>query len=125
MIVYLLTLYLRQELRDVGSINIGLFSIEAALIMLANHGQERHIPGPWVLISSNIVEICLFRMSTIPIGAVIVFQTDDAMVLGTANIYQVFGIFGIAQIPSLGLATPLNRWIEAPTKRALRRRFNV
>lgn len=105
--------------------NIGLFSIATALVMLARHGQSLRIPGPWAMISRNIMGIYLFHMPMIVIGAVIVFRTDDAAVLGSATVYHVLGIFAIALMLSLGLAALLNRWIETPTQRALRRRFNV
>ncbi len=105
--------------------NIGLFSIATALIMLSSHGQSWRIPGPWAMISRNIMGIYLFHMPMIVIGALIIFRTDDATVLGSATIYHVLGIFVIALILSLGLAALMNRWLETPTQRALRRRFNV
>ena len=105
--------------------NIGIFSIATALVMLASRGQSLRIPGPWAMISRNIMGIYLFHMPMIVIGAVIVFRTDDAAVLGSATVYHVLGIFAMALFLSLGLAALLNRWIETPTQRALRRRFNV
>ncbi len=77
------------------------------------------------MISRNIMGIYLFHMPMILIGAVIVFRTDDATVLGTATVIHVLAIFGIALVLSLGLAALLNRFIEVPTQSALRRRFDV
>jgi peptidoglycan/LPS O-acetylase OafA/YrhL len=105
--------------------NIGLFSLATALILLAGHGHPLRIPGPWALISRNIMGIYLFHMPMIVVGAIIVFRTDDADILGSANVLHVLGIFGIALILSIGLAAVLNRVIEAPTQRLLRRRFQV
>ena len=107
------------------TLNIGLFSLGTMLIILASHGQKTRIPGPWTMISRNIMGIYLFHMPMIVVGAILVFQTDDPAVLGSANIYHVLAIFLIALALSLGLAAVLNRWIEAPTQRALRRRFRV
>jgi peptidoglycan/LPS O-acetylase OafA/YrhL len=107
------------------TVNIGLFSIATALIMLASRGQSLRIAGPWALISRNIMGIYLFHMPMIVIGAVVVFRTNDTTVLGTASVWHVLGIFVIALLLSLGLAVLLNRFIEGPTQRALRRRFNV
>lgn len=105
--------------------NAALVAVATALIILAGHGQPIDIPGPWVLISRNIMGIYLFHMPLILVGAVIVFRSTDVDVLGTATLWHVLGIFVIALGLSLGVATLLNRYVEVPTQRVLRRKFDV
>lgn len=105
--------------------NAALVAVATALIIIAGHGRPIRIPGPWAMISRNIMGIYLFHMPLILIGAVIVFGSTDADVLGTATVWHVLGIFVIALILSLGVAALLNRFIEAPTQRVLRRKFAV
>lgn len=105
--------------------NGALFALATALIIAAQHGTTLRIPGPWATISRNIMGVYLFHMPMILIGAVIVFRSTDEAILGTATVWHVIGIFLVALILSLGLAAVLNRFVEGPTQRWLRHRFNA
>ncbi|NBT30469.1 MAG: acyltransferase [Rhodobacteraceae bacterium] len=100
-----------------------IFSLGTALAILIweQSNKSLRFRGPWTLVSRNIFGIYLFHMPMVLIGAVIVFQTTDARVLGSAQLWQIFSVFGIAAVLSLGGAMLLNRWIETPAQNWLRR----
>ena len=103
--------------------SMSLFSLGLSIVLLARMGRQTNVWGPWHSLSQNIMGIYLFHMPMILIGAVIVFRTDDATVLGTATVWHVLGIFAIAFALSAGLAALLYRWVERPLQLWLRRRF--
>ncbi len=107
------------------ALNGSLAALAAALLIVAQMGRPLSLAGPWALISRNIMGIYLFHMPMILIGAIVVFRSDDAALLGTATVWHVLGIFVVALILSLGVAALLNRFVEGPTQTFLRRKFKV
>lgn len=107
------------------SLNGAAFAVAACLIIIASHGTNPVIRGPWAMISRNIMGIYLFHMPLILVGAVVAFRSTQPDALAHATVWHVWGVFAVATLLSLGLSAVLNRFIEAPIQMALRRKMGL
>ena len=107
------------------TLNGAAFAVAACLTIIAGHGTNPVIRGPWAMISRNIMGIYLFHMPLILVGAVITFRSTQLDALAHATVWHVWGVFTVAMLLSLGLSAVLNRFIEAPIQMALRRKMGL
>ena len=82
-------------------------------------GTNPVIRGPWAMISCNIMGIYLFHMPLILVGAIVAFRSTQPDALAHATVWQVWGVFAVATLLSLGLPAVLNRLIEAPIQNGI------
>ena len=71
------------------------------------------------MISCNIMGIYLLHMPLILVGAIVAFRSTQPDALAHATVWQVWGVFAVAKLLSLGLPAVLNRLIKAPIQNGI------
>lgn len=104
-----------------------VFALGAAgLVWLAMTGRgTARLPlhGLWQAISKAIFPIYLFHMPIIALAAIPVYRSTDLSALAETTAVHVLATGALTAALTLGLATLLNRYVEAPIQTRLRRRF--
>jgi len=107
---------------------VTLFSFGLALAMWKPLVNNAKWNGSWIrackIVSRCIFGIYLFHMPFIVLGAIIVLQSVDKMQLTTITPGQIWMIFCVSTLLSLGFAQLLLRFIEAPVIKRFRRFIN-
>jgi len=92
-------------------------------------GLLRGMVRPWKIrpifqaFSLNIFSVYLFHMPFLAIAAVLVFQSTDASILGSATIWHVLAVFVVTSLLTYLTAWPVTRFIEHPVQRVIRRKL--
>ncbi len=78
---------------------------------------------PWGHVSRNIYSVYLFHQAFLIPGAALAFWTTDADDVTTAATWQALVIFAVGAVLSVLFARLMTRWVELPSQRFLRDRW--